>query len=156
MLKNFFFVYFDIKNLIGQNKNKSEIDSSSFVIGKVKIIGDKVVFYQHETDKKENESLIFEVDLNHSVYVKVIPDKHKKYTDIDKIPKEIFFFTLKDAEWSTIKPGWRLPTNYINDIQNKLRESRKITETQQTELTQGQIREKQIQSNLVYIKKKTQ
>lgn len=141
----------NIKNSIGKNENKSDIDSSSFLIGKVKIIGDKVVFYQHEQDKKDNESLIFETDLNRSVYVKVIPDKHKKYKDIDKVTKEIFFFTLKDAEWSTIKPGWRLPTNYINDIQKKLRESRQITEPQQTTLTQGQTREQKIQSNIVQV-----
>jgi hypothetical protein len=141
----------NIKNSSVKNENKSDIDSSSFLIGKVKIIGDKVVFYQHESDKKENENLIFETDLNRSVYVKVIPDKHKKYKDIDKVTKEIFFFTLKDAEWSTIKPGLRLPTNYINDIQKKLRESRKITESQQTILTQGQIREKQVQSNVIYV-----
>jgi hypothetical protein len=128
------YTLYDNTSSIINKYSKNTPDSSSFIIGLVKIENDEVVFYQAEKDKKKDENLTFSISLSHSIDVII---------DINN--KEIYFFKPEDAKWSILKPGLMKPSNFIKKQQVALKATRKATESQQTNLTQNETKQQKIQ-----------
>lgn len=113
-----------------------ENESHSFLFGNAMIdtVNKKVIFKQAPIDRVGNK--ILKYTFNYTDEIDVIIEKEKK---------ELFIFSAKDAKFTLgLKTGLEMPTTRINKIKDAMRQNRKTIEETESQLTQTQLRTKEM------------